>query len=209
MRRLLFILFSVMLTLPLSAQRDTVSVLRPNVEPLIGASLFSAGALVTMRPELHGVEQRMYDGLNLASVQPVTFDNYLQFLPAAMPLTFSLAGLKGEHNTAQIALLTATSYLLGLAAIETGKLLYQTERPDGRGYTSFPSGHTFNAFMGAEILRREYGRQYPWMAYVGYGLAAVVGAMRIYNSRHWPSDVLGGAGMALLTVSATYALWNK
>ena len=40
-------------------------------------------------------------------------------------------------------------------------------------------------------------------------LAALVGVMRVYNSRHWPSDVLGGVGAALLTVSFTYWLYGK
>ena len=209
MRRIVYILMLVLLPWMLPAQNDTLSrTFHPYTEPLIGASLFSTGALVTLRPEFHNIEKSIYDKTHLAETRRVTFDNYLQFAPVAAPLVMSIAGLEGEHNTGQIALITATSYLLGLAAVETCKAFYQTERPDRSAINSFPSGHTFNAFMGAEILRREYGRRYPWVTYVGYGVAAVVGAMRIYNSRHWPSDVLGGAGMALLSVSVSYALWN-
>jgi len=208
MKRVLLI-FMMMLPMVLHAQVDSVQLSRPHVEPLVGASLFSGGALVSMRPELHGYEISLYDKLNLADVHRVTADNYLQFLPALTPFVLNIAGVKGEHDLGELTLLSATSYLIGLAAIESGKLLYQTERPDGRGFTSFPSGHTFAAFTGAEILRREYGRRYPWIAYAGYGVAALVGFLRVYNSRHWPSDILGGAGMAILSVSATYALWNK
>jgi membrane-associated phospholipid phosphatase len=65
------------------------------------------------------------------------------------------------------------------------------------------------AFTGADIIRREFGAQYPWIAVAGYGVAALVGVMRVYNSRHWPSDVLGCVGAALLTVSFTYWLYGK
>ena len=137
------------------------------------------------------------------------FDNVLQFVPIATPIALKLAGLESRHSIGEIALLSATASLISFAAVESAKRLYQVERPDGRSFTSFPSGHTIMAFTGADIIRREFGAQYPWLAVVGYGVAALVGVMRVYNSRHWPSDVLGGAGAALLTVSFTYWLYGK
>ena len=201
-------LLILLLLLPLNiyAQRDT---LRIRTEPLVGSLLFSGGTFVSIRPELHQYETRFYHALDLAQVPKQPFDNVLQFVPLASPTVLSLVGLKGEHNTGQIALLSATASLIGLAAIESAKLFYHVERPDGTAFTSFPSGHTFMAFTGADILRREFAHRYPWLPYVGYGVAALVGAMRIYNNRHWPSDVLAGAGVALLSVSFTYWLFTK
>lgn len=190
----------------LQAQQKT---LRPRTEPLVGTTLFSGATLISIRPELHQYETRLYDAIGLSQVPKLPFDNVLQFVPIATPIVLSLAGLEGEHSTGEIALLSATASLIGLAAVESAKLFYQVARPDGSAMTSFPSGHTFFAFTGADILRREYGRRYPWLPYVGYGVAAVVGAMRVYNSRHWPSDVLGGVGVALLSVSFTYWLFSK
>ncbi|MBP5527409.1 MAG: phosphatase PAP2 family protein [Bacteroidales bacterium] len=209
MKRLI-ILLALLIPTTLSAQWDTLtySRLKPKMEPLIGATLLAGATLVSVRPELHQYEVSMYDNLHLADVQKLQFDNYLQFVPITAPIVLSAAGLKSKHNTGQISLLSAVSAVLGLAAIETGKLLYQVERPDGMSYTSFPSGHTYMAFTGAEIIRREFGRSYPWLTYVGYGVAALVGAMRVYNSRHWPSDVLGGVGVALLSVNVTYWLFE-
>lgn len=205
MKRLLAILL-LLLPLTLPAQRDT---LRLRAEPLAGALLFSSGTLVTLYPELHQHEVNLRDALDLASVRKQPFDNVLQFVPIATPIVLSLTGLEAEHNTGEIALLSATASLIGLAAVESAKLFYKVERPEADALTSFPSGHTFMAFTGADILRREYGRRYPWLPYVGYGVAALVGAMRVYNSRHWPSDVLGGVGIALLSVSFTYWLYGK
>ena len=55
-----------------------------------------------------------------------------------------------------------------------------------------------------EILRREYGEEYPWIAVAGYAVAVTVAAMRIYNNRHWLGDVCAGAGLGILSVTLTY-----
>ena len=206
MKHLLAILTILLLPLVSQAQHDT---LRLRTTPLLGSAMLSSATLVSLRPELHGYEQALHRDLGLASLQRMPFDNVLQFVPLAAPMALNIIGLESEHSLGQIALLSATASLIGLAAVESAKLFFHVERPDGSAYTSFPSGHTFMAFAGADILRREYGRRYPWLPYVGYGVAALVGAMRVYNSRHWPSDVLAGAGVALLSVSFTYWLYNK
>ena len=94
-----------------------------------------------------------------------------------------------------------------------GAYLYMTPRgvlrPDGSACNSFPSGHTFVAFTGAEIIRREYGKEYPWIAVAGYTVAVLVGAMRIYNNRHWAGDVLAGAGLGMLSVTLTYWIFDN
>ncbi len=68
---------------------------------------------------------------------------------------------------------------------------------------SFPSGHALTAFCAAAILGREYGVE--WLT---YPLAAVVAYSRVYTQRHFPSDVVAGAGLGLLighTVLAYHA----
>lgn len=60
------------------------------------------------------------------------------------------------------------------------------------------------AFTGAELLRREYGKEYPWVAVAGYAVAVLVGAMRVYNNRHWVGDVLAGAGIGIASVTLVY-----
>lgn len=190
--------------------QDTVArrPLSPAWEPLAGAVLFSGGALATLRPELHNIEADIHDGLHLSDFPHTHLDNILLLVPMATPFVLNIAGLPSEHNLGQMALLAGTSSLIGLAVIESCKLFYGTGRPDGTTLNSFPSGHTFMAFTGAEILRREYGSEYPWIAVAGYGVATIVGLMRIWNDRHWFSDVVGGTGVALLSVSASYALWG-
>ena len=63
-------------------------------------------------------------------------------------------------------------------------------------YRSFPSGHTLIAFAAAAAVTEETRRWWPssvW--YVGpimYGGATLVGLSRMYNNRHWASDVMIG-----------------
>jgi membrane-associated phospholipid phosphatase len=65
------------------------------------------------------------------------------------------------------------------------------------GYRSFPSGHTVTGFAAAAAVVTETNRWWPsstW--YVGplmYGGASLIGLSRMYNNKHWASDVLTGA----------------
>ena len=66
-------------------------------------------------------------------------------------------------------------------------------------YRSFPSGHSTSAFAAAAAVSSETSRWWPetrWI--IGPILhtgAALTGVSRMYNNRHWASDVLIGAGI--------------
>lgn len=69
----------------------------------------------------------------------------------------------------------------------------------GSDYSSFPSGHTMSAFAAAAVVANEASRWWPgsqW--YVGsamYAGATLVGLSRMYNNKHWATDVIMGAGI--------------
>jgi membrane-associated phospholipid phosphatase len=69
----------------------------------------------------------------------------------------------------------------------------------GDSYRSFPSGHTTAAFAAAAAVTSETSRWWPssrwYVAPAMYGGATLVGISRMYNNRHWASDVLVGAGI--------------
>ena len=70
----------------------------------------------------------------------------------------------------------------------------------GGNYQSFPSGHTTAAFAAAAAVSAETSRWYPGLTYaligpVMYGGATLVGLSRMYNNRHWASDVIVGAAI--------------
>ena len=66
-------------------------------------------------------------------------------------------------------------------------------------YRSFPSGHATAAFAAAAAVSSETSRWWPQTRWiigpVLYGGAALAGVSRMYNNRHWASDVLIGAGI--------------
>jgi membrane-associated phospholipid phosphatase len=70
---------------------------------------------------------------------------------------------------------------------------------DKDGYRSFPSGHSLAAFAAGAAVTAEMSRWYPksrWaVGTVMYGGATLVGVSRMYNNRHWASDVIIGAAI--------------
>jgi membrane-associated phospholipid phosphatase len=69
----------------------------------------------------------------------------------------------------------------------------------GDKYRSFPSGHTVAGFAAAAAVSAETSRWYPRAIYVigptMYGGAALIGLSRMYENRHWASDVIMGAAI--------------
>ncbi len=70
---------------------------------------------------------------------------------------------------------------------------------EGSDYRALPSGHTISAFAAAATVTSEMKRWYPrsrWIVGpVMYGGAAAVGWSRMYDNKHWASDVLTGAAI--------------
>lgn len=132
----------------------------------------------------------------------IRVDDYLQYAPFAAYLALGASG-RGSHRFVE-HLAAGTSAYAVLGVLVNGlKYTVCDMRPDGTTRNSFPSGHTATAFMGAELVRLEYG---GWLGAGAYVAAAAVAAMRIYNGRHWLSDVLGGAAIGVVSANAGYWL---
>jgi len=66
--------------------------------------------------------------------------------------------------------------------------------------TSFPSGHTIQAFAAMTFFAAVHQRWYPgadagWVWAGCLGSAAVTGVLRVESGRHFPTDVLAGAAL--------------
>ena len=119
------------------------------------------------------------------------FDDYIQYLPVAGSLMLGCAGIKARHSFRDRVFIVATSYAALAVLTNIPKLCIDEKRPEFSGHNSFPSGHTATVFMGAELVRIEYG---GWYGAGAYAVAAGVGFMRMYNGRHWLHDVVAGGG---------------
>ena len=82
---------------------------------------------------------------------------------------------------------------------------YQLFRGFGKnssGYRSMPSSHTISAFAAASAVTSETSRWWPnsvwYVAPLMYGGAAMTGISRMYNNKHWASDVITGAAVGTM-----------
>ncbi|TCD01837.1 phosphatase PAP2 family protein [Pedobacter psychroterrae] len=136
-------------------------------------------------------------------------DNYLQFAPAAVVFGLHLAGVKTRHRIGDAVGIYLMSIAIMTGSVTAMKHITKRERPDHSVFNSFPSGHTATVFASAEFLKQEYGEQYPWLEYAGYAVATTTGALRMYNNRHWLSDVVAGAGFGILSTKLSYILYPQ
>lgn len=137
----------------------------------------------------------------------LTIDDFTQYAPMAATYGLNLCGIKGKHGYGDLTIILGTAYALMGTTVYAMKNITKVERPDGSARNSFPSGHTATAFMGAELLRREYWDVSPWIGVAGYAVAAGTGFFRMYNNRHWLTDIIAGAGIGILSVQAAYWLY--
>lgn len=139
----------------------------------------------------------------------VKADNFLQYAPAAAVYALNLSGVKGRHNLVDATGIYAISFGLMKASTLIVKSATNRLRPDGSTYNSFPSGHTATSFAAAEFLKQEYKDVSPWYGYAGYTVATATGIMRLYNNRHWVSDVVAGAGFGIISTKVSYLVYPK
>lgn len=70
---------------------------------------------------------------------------------------------------------------------------------------SFPSGHTFAAFAAAFCISRFYKKA----GIAAYILASIIAFSRMYLFVHYPTDILGGAVLGILTGILACYLMNQ
>ena len=118
--------------------------------------------------------------------------------------------ISGRDRTRSTGYLAAESLLLSGLVARIPKLLLGRQRPDAwppaspydfkgplKG-SSFPSGHTTAVFSVASVVAYQY-RNTRWVPPVAYSIAGLTGISRIYDDRHWLSDVVAGALLGTVT----------
>ncbi len=131
-------------------------------------------------------------------------DDYTRFIPLAEIGIANVAGIEAKnHWFDQSKNLFIAGYATDWVTFKIKEWIFK-RRPTGRQSNSFPSGHTSFAFMGASVLRHEYQDTAQLLGYSGYFFAATTGGFRIANNEHFISDVIVGAGIAMLITELVY-----
>lgn len=164
---------------------------------IVPGTLITVGAVAVGIKPLAQARQWINGEIGIHKCAP--YDDYIQYLPAAGYLFLDFAGLKSKRPFVDRVIVGATGAIITAAMVRGTKLCVNELRPTGTSTNSFPSGHSATAFLGAELLRQDYG---PWVGACGYLVASGVGVMRILNGRHWLNDVLAGAGIGILSARA-------
>lgn len=125
-------------------------------------------------------------------------ETWMQYAPSVLDFTMGFTNVKTNTTWLERAIKLGVSYAAEMALVNIIKASVKERRPDGAAMNSFPSGHTATAFLGAELIRQDYG--WGWGA-GAYALATGVGIMRVYHQRHWWWDVLAGAGVGILSAN--------
>lgn len=210
MARLFCILVALICTISLSAQNVSDSLhVKSNFkigEVVMPLSLIGAGTLGFVEP-IRNSRYEVRDFLEeWRGNHRVTADDYMQYVPLASVYGLSLLGAEAKHNYVDRTLEFAASYVFLGVVVNGIKYTVREPRPNGLANNSFPSGHTATTFMGAELVRIEYGDESPWFSVGAYTIAAAVGVLRVYNNHHWFTDVFAGAGIGILSARIGYWL---
>ena len=128
---------------------------------------------------------------------------------------FYLAGAVGNSDKATAVAQDGLAASLIASGMVTPALKYATGRSRPRdtsdiahfrpfsGASSFPSGHTTQAFAVASVISTHYDE--TWVKCSSYTVAGLVGVARSYHDAHFASDILAGALIGTLVGQSVVA----
>lgn len=130
-----------------------------------------------------------------------------------------LAGVVTKKRDLEHAsLMTAKSLVISTLLYTATKVVIRRQRPSfgdnpfnyhppfsgDKQHTSFPSGHMLTVTTVATALSEIYGEKHPWVPWVAYGIAGLTGVSRLYDNRHWSSDVWIGASLGYFVTKTVF-----
>ena len=176
------------------------------------ASLAVVGtALVIDRPLRD--EMRHHTGDNAFMTQVERFG--MQYAAVVVGGFYLVGTLTDDENSRQVAQdsiaasLIASGIITPAIKLVTGRSRPRDEageynfKPFSNGNSSFPSGHTTEAFAVASVVANHYDE--TWVTCTSYSIASLVGLARTYHRAHFASDVVAGAMIGTLVGKSVVA----
>ncbi len=176
-------------------------------EFILPASCITYGMSSLFVPSIRDIDLAIQK--NQPGFQVTKVDDYLIYAPLVSNLVLSLGGAQSKNRFRDKALIYLISTGLNAVIVYPTKKIASRARPDKSDLNSFPSGHTSNAFVGAEFFWQEYKDKSKLLASSGYIIAATTGFLRIRNNKHWLSDVITGAGTGIISTRLVYHFYPK
>jgi membrane-associated phospholipid phosphatase len=173
---------------------------------ILPAALITYGAIGIHNDPLNDWDHEIRDALGNRG-QRTMLDDITRFAPIGAVYALDFAGIKAKTPLLDRTIILGGATALMFTSVKVTKNNAAILRPGGGSLTSFPSGHTALAFMGAEFLHHEYGHHSVWYSIAGYTVAGATGFIRIYNDKHWLTDVVAGAGFGILSMKIAYWLY--
>lgn len=140
--------------------------------------------------------------------------NFYSLIPPAVLYTYGLTF--SDEKTRNVGLKTIESFFYSGLIVFGLKILTGRERPYVNGdvykfqpmdgsfrYRSFPSGHSTISFAVSFSMAHLYENFY-WKG-AWYTMGALTSISRVYNDKHWFSDVLMGAGIGYAVSSFNFS----
>ncbi len=130
-----------------------------------------------------------------------------EYSMGTMAVFYAQGLIAGNQRSKKVAMLGLKAYLVSGLYVQIPKYAinrmrpYHGETPNPFGfegvsgdawYKGMPSGHTTSIFAVATIVASEYSETI-WVPIVAYTVATLASLSRIYDNKHWGSDVLVGA----------------
>ncbi|HVG41430.1 MAG TPA: phosphatase PAP2 family protein [Chitinophagaceae bacterium] len=131
--------------------------------------------------------------------------------------------ISGNRRIEHASLSITRSLLISTVIYTASKAIINRQRPvrtdnpydfrlpftkQAKTYTSFPSGHSNTIFSIATACALEFKNQ-KWVPFVAYSIATLTAVSRVYQNRHWTSDILVGASLGHFITKKVYAVEEK
>lgn len=188
---------------------DSIKPLKSTFRAFIAPAAFiTYGALSFALPPVRQIDYSIHNEMtqHYAGFKS-TVDNYLQYAPTATVYMLNLAGVRGKNSLVDQTILIVLSEAIFYGTTALLKSGTNRLRPDGSNRLSWPSGHAGNAFTSAEFMAQEYSGRSPWFGVAAYSFATTTAVLRVYNDKHWFSDIIAGAGFGIIATKAAYYIY--
>jgi membrane-associated phospholipid phosphatase len=183
----------------------------------LGVVLGTAGGLLAVDYEVKHLFLRNHTNFwNSVTGQIEPFGNaYSPYLVGGMYVAGVIThNRKLEHTslmTAKSLLISTLIYTFAKSVVRRGRptyyddpLVFNAPFSMDKYHTSFPSGHMLTVTSVATALAEAYGEEHPWVPWVTYSIAILTGTTRLYQERHWGSDVWLGASLGYFVTKGIF-----